>query len=98
MNWVSIIALIFSGIGIGVSIWAVFESRKANQAVLDQNREKELAETEKELANINVEIARAKAETEKKTIYGVFNPQYREIKALEEKKRILLKRKQEIKG
>ena len=99
MNWVSIIAVIFSGIGVGVSIWAIIVAKKSNKAVLKQNLEKELADINKDLADIEVQIQRAAAEGEeqRRTIYGIHsNPRIREIQALRNKRDTLLKRKQEI--
>lgn len=98
MMWISIIALVFSGIGTGVSIWAIFVAKKSNSKVLHQNLESELASIETEIADINVQIERAKNAPPPERVYGLRQfPHYApEVKALNEKKNALLKRKQEI--
>ena len=98
----TIITLSISAVGLGVSIWAIIEAKKANKAVLKQNRDKELAEIEKDLSDIDIQIARAEEKEKGKVIkvYGVsrvfYNVKTGEMIALDDKKRALLKRKQEL--
>lgn len=97
MNWVSIIAVVFSGIGVGVSIWAIIVAKKSNKAVLKQNLEKELAEIEQELADVEIQIT--EMQSKPRRVYGVvrpMDPEWKKMHALEGKKNALLKRKQEI--
>ena len=100
MTWVSIIAMIFTGVGLIISIIALIQSRKANKAALKQNLEQERAAIIRELADIDVEIEREKSAGHEISshIFGVptTNPRICEIVALEKKRDILLKRKQEI--
>lgn len=99
MTWVSIIAMIFTGVGLIISVIALIQSRKANKAALKQNLEQERAAIIRELADIDVEIEREKSAGNEinSHIYGVQpNPHICEIVALEKKRDILLKRKQEI--
>ncbi len=97
MNWLSIIALVLTGIGIIISVIALIQAQRANKAVLQQNREKELAELEQELADVNIQITEIKSKPRR--IYGAIHPmdpEYKKVFALEEKKAALLKRKQRI--
>lgn len=99
MNWDSIISIIIAAIGVGISIWAFIEAKKANKAVLQQNREKELADIDKEIVEINAQIARLEVEGEEKNshIYGIFpNPYQGTIDNLNKRKDFLLNRKQQI--
>ena len=97
MNWISIMALLVSIIGVGIAYLAYKEAKKVNKAVMRQNWEKELAETEQELANVNFEISKITSQPRK--IYGVVHPMDMEpqkMRALGEKRALLLKRKAEI--
>jgi hypothetical protein len=99
MNWDSIISISIAAIGVGISIWAFIEAKKANKAVLQQNREKELADIDKEIVEINAQIARLEVEGEEKNshIYGIFpNPYQGTIDNLNKRKDFLLNRKQQI--
>lgn len=100
MIWVSIIALVLSAVGIGISIWAVKEAKKSNEAVLRQSLEIELAGIERELAEIKVQMCRSQAHTIEKNshIYGVSSSFFdgAEMESLDSKKQLLLKRKAEI--
>lgn len=99
MNWISIIALIFSAAGIGISIWAIIAAKKSNKAVMRQNLETELAGIEGKLGEINAQIAKAKTEGDEKNsrFYSFLpNPNQRQIDAYEAEKKPLLKRKAEI--
>lgn len=100
MIWISIIALVLSAVGIGISIWAVKEAKKSNEAVLRQSLEIELAGIERELAEIKVQMCRSQAHTIEKNshIYGVSSSFFdgAEMESLDSKKRLLLKRKAEI--
>ena len=100
MIWVSIIALVLSAVGIAISIWAVKEAKKSNEAVLRQSLEIELAGIERELAEIKVQMCRSQAHTIEKNshIYGVSSSFFdgAEMESLDSKKQLLLKRKAEI--
>ena len=99
MDWDSIISIIIAAIGVGISIWAFIEAKKANKAVLQQNREKELADIDKEIVEINAKIERLKVEGEEKNshIYGFLpNPYQGTIDTLKQRKDSLLNRKQQI--
>ena len=99
MTWISIIAMIFTGVGLIISVIALIQSRKANKAALKQNLEQERAAIIRELADIDVEIEREKSAGKEinSHIFGVQpNPHICEIVALENKREILLNRKQEI--
>ena len=99
MNWLSIIALIFSAAGICISIWAVIAAKKSNKAVLRQNWEKELAEIEGKLGAIDAQIEKARTEGEEQNrgIFGIQpNPNQQLIDAYEAQKKSLLKRKADI--
>lgn len=99
MDWDSIISIIIAAIGVGISIWAFIEAKRANKAVLQQNREKELADIDKEIVEINAQIAKLKADGEEKNshIYGIFpNPHQGIIDNLKQRKDSLLNRKQQI--
>lgn len=99
MNWESIISITIAAIGVGISILAFIEAKKANKAVLQQNREKELADIEKEIVEINAQITRLEVEGEEKNshIYGFFpNPYQGTIDTLKQRKDSLLNRKQQI--
>ncbi|MBQ8387220.1 MAG: hypothetical protein IJX48_07235 [Paludibacteraceae bacterium] len=99
MNWDSIISISIAAIGVGISIWAFIEAKKANKAVLQQNREKELADIDKEIVEINAKIERLKVEGEEKNshIYGFLpNPYQGTIDTLKQRKDSLLNRKQQI--
>ena len=90
MNWLSIIALIFSAVGIGISVWAVVAAKKSNKAVMRQNMETELAGIEGKLGAINAQIEKARTEGEEKNsrTYGFQpNPNQRQIDALEAEKK-----------
>ena len=100
MNWESIISITIAAIGVGISILAFIEAKKANKAVLQQNREKELADIEKEIVEINAQIARLEVEGEEKNshIFGILpNPYQGTIDNLNKRKDFLLDRKQQIK-
>lgn len=99
MNWLSIVALIFSAVGILISIWAIIAAKKSNKEVLHQNLETELAGIEGKLGEIDAQIVKARTEGEEKNsfAYGILpNPNQEQIDALETQKRPLLKRKAEI--
>jgi hypothetical protein len=99
MDVESIISISIAAIGVGISIWAFIEAKKANKAVLQQNREKELADIDKEIVEINAQIARLEVEGEEKNshIYGIFpNPYQGTIDNLNKRKDFLLNRKQQI--
>ena len=99
MNWDSIISITIAAIGVGISILAFIEAKRANKAVLQQNREKELADIDKEIVEINAQIARLEVEGEEKNshIYGIFpNPYQGTIDNLKQQKDSLLNRKQQI--
>ena len=51
MNWDSIISITIAAIGVGISILAFIEAKKANKTILRQNTEKELADIDKEIKN-----------------------------------------------
>ena len=100
MNLESIISISIAAIGVGISILAFIEAKKANKIVLQQNREKELADIDKEIVEINAKIERLKVEGEEKNshIYGFFpNPYQGTIDTLKQRKDSLLNRKQQIK-
>lgn len=100
MDVESIISVSIAAIGVGISIWAFIEAKRANKAVLQQNREKELADIDKEIVEINAQIAKLKADGEEKNshIYGIFpNPYQGTIDTLKQRKDSLLNRKQQIK-
>ena len=99
MNWDSIISIIIAAIGVGISILAFIEAKKANKAVLQQNREKELADIDKEIVEINAQLARLEVEGEEKNshIFGILpNPYQGTIDNLNKRKDFLLSRKQHI--
>lgn len=99
MNWDSIISITIAAIGVGISILACIEAKRANKAVLQQNREKELADIDKEIVEINAQIARLEVEGEEKNshTYGIFpNPYQGTIDNLNKRKDFLLNRKQQI--
>ena len=99
MDWDSIISIIIAAIGVGISILAFIEAKRANKAVLQQNREKELADIDKEIVEINAQIAKLKADGEEKNshIYGIFpNPYQGTIDTFKQRKDNLLNRKQQI--
>ena len=99
MDVESIISISIAAIGVGISIWAFIEAKKANKIVLQQNREKELADIDKEIVEINAKIERLKVEGEEKNshIYGFFpNPYQGTIDNLNKRKDFLLNRKQQI--
>ncbi len=99
MDVESIISISIAAIGVGISIWAFIEAKRANKAVLQQNREKELADIDKEIVEINAQIARLEVEGEEKNshIYGIFpNPHQGTIDNLNKRKDFLLNRKQQI--
>ena len=95
----SIISITIAAIGVGISILAFIEAKRANKAVLQQNREKELADIDKEIVEINAQVARLEVEGEEKNshIYGFFpNPYQGTIDTLKQRKDSLLNRKQQI--
>ena len=99
MDWDSIISIIIAAIGVGISILAFIEAKRANKAVLQQNREKELADIDKEIVEINAQIAKLKADGEEKNshIFGILpNPYQGTIDNLNKRKDFLLNRKQQI--
>ena len=99
MNWDSIISIIIAAIGVGISILAFIEAKRANKAVLQQNREKELADIDKEIVEINAQVARLEVEGEEKNshIFGILpNPYQGTIDNLNKRKDFLLSRKQHI--
>ena len=100
MNWVSIIAMVFSGIGLIISVMALIQSKKSNKAAMRQNLEQELASINAEIKNIEAQQAeaeaRGKAETRNITSACVPNPYEDVIQRLELKKQNLLGRKGEI--
>ena len=79
----SIISITIAAIGVGISILAFIEAKRANKAVLQQNREKELADIDKEIVEINAKIERLKVEGEEKNshIFGIL-PNPMDIQAL----------------
>ena len=100
MNWDSIISITIAAIGVGISILAFIEAKRANKAGLQQNREKELADIDKEIVEINAQIAKLKADGEEKNshIFGILpNPYQETIDNLNKRKDFLLNRKQQIK-
>ena len=100
MNWESIISITIAAIGVGISILAFIEAKRANKAVLQQNREKELADIDKEIVEINAQVARLEVEGEEKNshIFGILpNPYQGTIDNLNKRKDFLLNRKQQIK-
>lgn len=95
----SIISITIAAIGVGISIWAFIEAKRANKAVLQQNREKELADIDKEIVEINAQVARLEVEGEEKNshIFGILpNPYQGTIDTLKQRKDSLLNRKQQI--
>lgn len=99
MNWDSIISITIAAIGVGISILAFIEAKRANKAVLQQNREKELADIDKEIVEINAQVARLEVEGEEKNshIFGILpNPYQGTIDNLNKRKDFLLSRKQHI--
>lgn len=99
MDVESIISISIAAIGVGISILAFIEAKRANKAVLQQNREKELADIDKEIVEINAKIERLKVEGEEKNshIYGFLpNPYQGTIDTLKQRKDSLLNRKQQI--
>lgn len=99
MDWDSIISITIAAIGVGISILAFIEAKRANKAVLQQNREKELADIDKEIVEINAKIERLKVEGEEKNshIFGILpNPYQGTIDNLNKRKDFLLNRKQQI--
>lgn len=99
MHWDSIISITIATIGVSISILAFIEAKRANKAVLQQNREKELADIDKEIVEINAQIAKLKADGEEKNshIYGFLpNPYQGTIDNLNKRKDFLLNRKQQI--
>ena len=100
MDVESIISISIAAIGVGISIWAFIEAKKANKIVLQQNREKELADIDKEIVEINAQVARLEVEGEEKNshIFGIRpNPYQETIDNLNKRKDFLLDRKQQIK-
>jgi hypothetical protein len=100
MNWESIISITIAAIGVGISILAFIEAKKANKIVLQQNTEKELADIDKEIVEINAQVARLEVEGEEKNshIFGILpNPYQGTIDNLNKRKDFLLDRKQQIK-
>ena len=100
MNWESIISITIAAIGVGISILAFIEAKRANKIVLQQNREKELADIDKEIVEINAQVARLEVEGEEKNshIFGILpNPYQGTIDNLNKRKDFLLDRKQQIK-
>ena len=100
MHWDSIISITIAAIGVGISILAFIEAKRANKAVLQQNREKELADIDKEIVEINAQVARLEVEGEEKNshIFGILpNPYQGTIDNLNKRKDFLLDRKQQIK-
>ena len=99
MDVESIISISIAAIGVGISIWAFIEAKKANKIVLQQNREKELADIDKEIVEINAQVARLEVEGEEKNshIFGIQpNPYQGTIDNLNKRKDFLLNRKQQI--
>ena len=99
MNWDSIISITIAAIGVGISILAFIEAKRANKTILRQNTEKELADIDKEIVEINAQVARLEVEGEEKNshIYGIFpNPYQGTIDNLKQQKNSLLNRKQQI--
>lgn len=95
----SIISITIAAIGVGISILAFIEAKRANKAVLQQNREKELADIDKEIVEINAQVARLEVEGEEKNshIFGILpNPYQGTIDNLNKRKDFLLSRKQHI--
>lgn len=96
----SIISITIAAIGVGISILAFIEAKRANKIVLQQNREKELADIDKEIVEINAQVARLEVEGEEKNshIFGILpNPYQGTIDNLNKRKDFLLNRKQQIK-
>lgn len=107
MTWVSIIAMIFTGCGLVISIIALLQSKKANdeakkanKAAMRQNLEQEQAEIDRELADIAVQIRRDESagREQMSKVYGYFgpNPREKEIKALLDKCNVLTNRRAKI--
>ena len=100
MNWDSIISITIAAIGVGISILAFIEAKRANKTILRQNTEKELADIDKEIVEINAQVARLEVEGEEKNshIFGIRpNPYQGTIDNLNKRKDFLLDRKQQIK-
>ena len=107
MNWVSIIAMIFTGCGLVISIIALLQSKKANEeakkankAAMRQNLEQELARIETDIKDIEAqqEDARGRGQAQTQHIFGtnIPNPYAGVIIMLEQKKQNLKDRKAEI--
>lgn len=99
MEWISIIALLVSICGVGIAYLAYKEAKKANEAVMLQNLETELAKVNSELLGVEAQILNVRQQGERMTasIYGIVsNPKEDEIQILKNKKSVLLKRKTEI--
>lgn len=99
MDLESIISISIAAIGVGISILAFIEAKRANKAVLQQNREKELADIDKEIVEITAQVARLEVEGEEKNshIFGILpNPYQGTIDNLNKRKDFLLNRKQQI--
>lgn len=98
MSWESIIALSISAIGLAISIWAIIEARKSNKAVLMQNREIALNDIETQIKDIDVQISKAHTPVNGHSHYGNVTsiPNFREIKALKEKKQTLEEQKRKL--
>lgn len=99
MDLESIISITIAAIGVGISILAFIEAKRANKAVLQQNREKELADIDKEIVEIKCHIEKLFKEGEEKRshTYGIRpNPNLNQIKILEEKMQLLLNRRKNL--
>ena len=99
MDVESILSISIAAIGVGISILAFIEAKRANKAVLQQNREKELADIDKEIVEITAQVARLEVEGEEKNshIFGILpNPYQGTIDNLNKRKDFLLNRKQQI--
>ena len=99
MTWISIIALLVSICGVGIAYLVYKEAKKANEAVMLQNLETELAKVNSELLGVEAQILNVRQQGERMTasIYGIVsNPKEDEIQILKNKKSVLLKRKTEI--
>ena len=67
MTWVSIIAMVFTGCGLVISIMALVQAKKANKAAMHQNAQAEINRINSEIYQIDREIERLE-----KPISGIY--------------------------
>lgn len=96
MTWVSIIAMIFTGVGLIISIIALVESKKANKAVLKQNAQAEINRINSEIYQIDREIERL--EKPISGVYGIYHDvgQINQISELKARKGNLVKQREQL--